>query len=978
MKKFSLFSFLLLLSAVFNLSLAGSPWGAEITYKHATGDSFDVTLKVYRDCAGLPLGNQVLKVKSACKATNYTMVLASSRDVTGIPAHCPQQSRCSGTYQYGFMEEIFTGRVRMGGDSCCKYNLSWTFCCRNAAITTGAANTNLYIETWVDICLAPANSSPKFTKTPLFLIPSSQDAHLNNFAVDSINNDSISFTAVDPAMDSGVLISWSGPWNASKPFTFLGFPNVSLNFPAGFHFDATTGLMSFRPTVTNQMSVYAVKVSEWRKINGVWTLIGETTRELTGLILTSPNNKPPVFTTVNPNGGLVKGNISSGEIPICNTPGTYCTEIVVNDIDSTNDTLYFNYKHNLNNITFNNIGTLKQPVIKVCYTPDAAELASGKPLTFVMEVLDNNCPFPGTAEKTFTFKPKNILPDSFAFSKQLSCANLVLVSDSSSGIKVDYSWEIESPHGIIDQSIVNPFVFNLSDSGWSTIRLSVQKADYCNVRTYTDSVFLPTANNLKVKVTPDTVVCFNPNITLGSIITNGKAPYTYAWSTGSTAPSTAVVLQSGVNIYTLEITDSSGCKATDEVKAEFYNPQATLSGDSTVCAGKPVTITANITAAIKPVISWAGFTNSTNTLVDVPAASRQYQFSLTDSAGCKVNETWNVTVHAPDLQFTHSSSFCANDSVRLSATGSNSTGPYSFVWSPSGKIGSSIVLPPAGTPGAFNFNATVTDAFGCTKTKNSSVTIAALPAVSVSAIGPYCETASAINLSGFGTPSGGTWSGTAVAGNAFNPSTAGPGNYQLTYSYTSSASGCSNSANATVMVQQKPVADFAATKTIGVLGETFSFINTSTGPQTGYEWNFGDPGSGSSNTAFSTNAAHIFSDTGLFTITLTTTGNGVCAADVKTRTGYIRVTMPTGMKDIIKNGLKIYPNPATNRVTIEADKEITLVEIYDVAGRLVEKQGIYHSSQATVSLHNLDAGNYIIKTVLVNGETITAPLVITQ
>src|SRR5206468_2581905 len=50
-----------------------------------------------------------------------------------------------------------------------------------------------------------------------------------------------------------------------------------------------------------------------------------------------------------------------------------------------------------------------------------------------------------------------------------------------------------------------------------------------------------------------------------------------------------------------------------------------------------------------------------------------------------------------------------------------------------------------------------------------------------------------------GSPAGGTYSGTGVSGNTFNPATAGTGTFKITYTYTDSK-GCSNSAATNITV----------------------------------------------------------------------------------------------------------------------------------------------------------------------------------
>ena len=51
-----------------------------------------------------------------------------------------------------------------------------------------------------------------------------------------------------------------------------------------------------------------------------------------------------------------------------------------------------------------------------------------------------------------------------------------------------------------------------------------------------------------------------------------------------------------------------------------------------------------------------------------------------------------------------------------------------------------------------------------------------------------------------GTPSGGTWSGTGVSGSNFDPTVSGIGSHTLSYNYTDTVSGCSNSDSLSITV----------------------------------------------------------------------------------------------------------------------------------------------------------------------------------
>lgn len=97
------------------------------------------------------------------------------------------------------------------------------------------------------------------------------------------------------------------------------------------------------------------------------------------------------------------------------------------------------------------------------------------------------------------------------------------------------------------------------------------------------------------------------------------------------------------------------------------------------------------------------------------------------------------------------------------------------------------------------YTVTVTDINGCTGTDVINVTINQLPAVTYNEVQNFvCVNWAPITLTA-GSPSGGTYSGVAVAGNTFAPQTAGAGAFTITYTYTDS-NGCENTDTSTITV----------------------------------------------------------------------------------------------------------------------------------------------------------------------------------
>ena len=223
------------------------------------------------------------------------------------------------------------------------------------------------------------------------------------------------------------------------------------------------------------------------------------------------------------------------------------------------------------------------------------------------------------------------------------------------------------------------------------------------------------------------------------------------------------------------------------------------STNQTVCAGQSVTYTS--TSTNNPTsYSWSfpGGNPSSSTaasqVVTYPTAGT-YNVTLTatNAGGSNAsNQTGYVTVNAipsaPAITAGGATTFCQGGSVTLSSsTGSATT------WSNSAS-GSSITVNASG-----NYTATTTVA-SCTSAASNTITVTANsnPNVIFSGVPMLCVNDGPYTLFQ-GSPAGGTYSGTGVTGNQFNPATVGVSSTQVTYNYTN-GNGCSGSAQTTVVV----------------------------------------------------------------------------------------------------------------------------------------------------------------------------------
>jgi hypothetical protein len=139
--------------------------------------------------------------------------------------------------------------------------------------------------------------------------------------------------------------------------------------------------------------------------------------------------------------------------------------------------------------------------------------------------------------------------------------------------------------------------------------------------------------------------------------------------------------------------------------------------------------------------------------------------------------------------------FCQGNSVTLSA---NTGTGLSYQWLNNNSIISGADNATYNATASGNYTVIVTNTSGCSATSTAiSVTVTGGPEVSLASFQAVCNTDAAFTLTG-GSPAGGSYSGTSVSNNQFNPSV-GPGTYSVTYTY-SDAQNCQGTASANIVV----------------------------------------------------------------------------------------------------------------------------------------------------------------------------------
>ncbi len=288
-----------------------------------------------------------------------------------------------------------------------------------------------------------------------------------------------------------------------------------------------------------------------------------------------------------------------------------------------------------------------------------------------------------------------------------------------------------------------------------------------------------------VSVTPlPTIIISGTNsICAGSstTLTAGGAT-SYSWSNGP-ATATNAVSPVATTSYTVMGT-TNGCTgmAMQTVSVNAI-PTVSIAGTAAICAGSSTTLTASGATSY----SWSNGPATAANAVS-PAATTSYTVMGT-SNGCTGMAMQTVSVNAaPSLSIAGTAAICAGSSTTLTASGATS-----YSWSNGPATAANAVSPAATT--SYTVMGT---ANGCTGMAMQTVSVNALPSVSLTASSTtVCINTSTITLAG--TPAGGTYTGTNVAGNVFTPG-AIAGTFNPTYAFTNTVTGCSNTATASIIV----------------------------------------------------------------------------------------------------------------------------------------------------------------------------------
>lgn len=274
------------------------------------------------------------------------------------------------------------------------------------------------------------------------------------------------------------------------------------------------------------------------------------------------------------------------------------------------------------------------------------------------------------------------------------------------------------------------------------------------------------------------------------------------------------------------------------------------------------------------------------------AGTYTVSLTVTNDKGCTRTVTrpnYITVTNGVDAAFTFSNPTVCHAPATINFT-NTSTGPptLSYQWD-FGDGNFSTAISPSHTylaDGSYVVTLVTTSTAGCVDTFRSNPIVIGAFTTSFNAPLTACinERVTFTNTSA-PVPVSATWNfgdgGTATGINSNHTYTL-PGTYTVRLYNTYSS--CTDSAQQTITINPRPVADFTAPATVRCEPPfTVNFQDMSTGGATGWQWDFGD-----GNTSTLQNPSHTYTSYGSFTVTLVATNAFGCTDTIR-RTNYIRI-----------------------------------------------------------------------------------------
>lgn len=951
--------------------------GAEITYKHLYGSTYQFNLKVYRDCRECKFNNSGggdntnncndvpdLIIKGALGTSYSSNVLGTVetnrrliRDLT--PACSSSISKCKpgSNIAVGFEEHIFEGIYDFSSllnSGYCKFDVSISMFSRSVNINTMMSEQTFFNYTMLNLCENQSNQSVEFTSSPSFLHNINQ-SNFNALNIKNPDGDSLAFSLKSALVNRGMAITYAIGRSSDAPYNYFCStgsscaPNPNANLAEGFYCSPKTGDIAFTPIMGNQGGVVVIECEEWKKnSSGSYYLAGVVRRDVYGDVVSSNNNLPKIKNTTL-DYTLCEGNSWSVEVNIEDIPL----------VGPQYDTVHAIAISDMPGVYLDKIPTSYAPYFRYVLRVEPRSNQVGKH-TITILARDNHCPINGKSAKTFTI---NVLK-----SRTIQIAAMVKNCGNLEAGSVNFAarniyWTIRDIQQNVIKQVLNRKISTQLTTGGHYIIEAYMPAEsgYCEVKQI-DTFFVEEFKKPELEFGPIQKVCKGTILQIQpqvfrtydqhEILANDKIILSFPYQ----------IQADKAQDILFRIEQNNGCLVEKTLKIELFPELSYTLKNDTICVNDvfPSTIE-NVVFDKSKVTSItytfnSGYSNVRRfndhvwniELLDFVAHKTELYSTILDKNTCIYKDTTHISIIAPEeIKVTCPDKICINANPISLQT--NAKGKWECVNHPN-MVTNNKLIPDGRTKADLLLK--YTETLKCTNTKNFTVQVMDTSAIAFShpIENNLCENYGLFNL--IATPLGGTWNGEFVEASTFNTNPAAGKSSKAVYTYLNN-NGCKSLSSVSFTISKLPTLKVVADKSRVCVGDVLALQALSTLQAPGYWYTDGEGSfeeAVSANTTYKPSAADI-NKVGLkFIYTIQT--NGVCG-NVSAET-FVQVKVGPNGKI-----LNTYPD------SICEPANITFRSNFQ---RLEKQYWFINDSLSEEFDYNFDfkvllkAGNYVIKT----------------
>tara|TARA_B110000037_G_C17088874_1_gene493147 strand:+ start:109 stop:1917 length:1809 start_codon:yes stop_codon:yes gene_type:complete len=381
----------------------------------------------------------------------------------------------------------------------------------------------------------------------------------------------------------------------------------------------------------------------------------------------------------------------------------------------------------------------------------------------------------------------------------------------------------------------------------------------------------------------------------------------------------------------------TACEINQLYTASLLGDVESTADDTEVCEGEMVTLT----GAGATTYSWDGDVID-DTPFSPPTGATTYIVIGVDDVGCIDTASIDILVNElPEvIASADESEVCEGDTITLSGDGATT-----YDWDEDVDDATPFT-PPLGTT---TYTVTGTDDNGCVNTASIDILVNELPTVTASADDiEVCE-GDMVTLTGDGAITY-TWDGGAINATPHTP-TLGTTTYTVT---GTDDNGCENTASIDIIVYEAITITYVAEDEI--FGDDGSIDITVTGGNPAYSFDWDNDGTGDFDDEEDLN------DLPGGTYIIVVEDEAGCSG-----TETIVVSTQLGIAELNLNGATVFPNPTSDKLTIQLDGEF-IYSLASINGKILSTMKV--TNQAQLNLSEYTDGVYFLEIESENGSEI--------